>query len=73
VAESGLTASVLVDNRGEITRRVLATAHRLGIRTVAVCAEDPSWFLPSPGTTTEWAEPAGPGIRVEPGMRPVTR
>jgi acetyl-CoA carboxylase, biotin carboxylase subunit len=32
-----------------------------------VYAEDPKRFLPSPGTITEWAEPSGPGIRVDGG------
>ncbi len=34
-------------------------------------AEDPSQgYLPSPGQVVEWAEPAGPGVRVDSWIRP---
>jgi acetyl-CoA carboxylase, biotin carboxylase subunit len=43
---------------------VVPSGHALEFR---IYAEDSKRFLPSPGTVTEWAEPAGPGMRIDAG------
>jgi acetyl-CoA carboxylase, biotin carboxylase subunit len=54
----------IADGEPDTVSAVTVTGHAIELR---VYAEDPRRFLPRPGTITGWAEPAGPGVRVDAG------
>jgi acetyl-CoA carboxylase biotin carboxylase subunit len=54
----------IADGEPDTVSAVTVTGHAIELR---VYAEDPKRFLPSPGTITQWTEPAGPGVRVDAG------